>query len=447
MFLLAVVLTCFISSSYSDWTTMTIDHTEDTVFLNSIAVDNSGEVHVIYDKEGNSWRHHVYYATWKDYYWDIESIAEKDYGFNSSSVALDKYGNPHVAYFDYSGYLTYAYKNGSKWEIDKSTFSESWFDKFPSIVIDDSNNAHIIFYLYSYLRYAKRTSNGAWSMDIVDNCFSNFMQIDLDSNENPWIVYSNRKYELICTSWTGTSWHLGVVEDTSSIKCAFNSIAIDKYDNVHLAYNDVNSENLKYAIWDGVIWSTYTIDSEGIVGRGASITLFNDETPYISYKDTTRKKIKYAKKVGGSWQIEDVGNYGNTCLKTSIALENDGIIHITYDSDYNLIYACNKTDFLKDFKPDNSIKLINNVFNPNNGEKVSISIDLKESSFIWVQILSADGRIIKELINREPHNPGFFKITAWDGRDSKGDIVSSGIYLLKLLTESNSVIKKICVIK
>jgi len=55
------------------------------------------------------------------------------------------------------------------------------------------------------------------------------------------------------------------------------------------------------------------------------------------------------------------------------------------------------------------------------------------------------GKVVKKLFD-EPQSPGQYAVT-WDGRDEQGNIVSSGVYLCRLITKNYISTLKIAYVK
>ncbi|KAA3598431.1 MAG: T9SS C-terminal target domain-containing protein [Calditrichaeota bacterium] len=70
---------------------------------------------------------------------------------------------------------------------------------------------------------------------------------------------------------------------------------------------------------------------------------------------------------------------------------------------------------------------------------------IPQESNVHLQIFDINGRLVKELANSKM-NAGFYNFD-WNGTDSNGTKVSSGIYFYKLETEGFSQTKKMIFLK
>ena len=76
----------------------------------------------------------------------------------------------------------------------------------------------------------------------------------------------------------------------------YNSLAIDPLapNPRHICYYDATNRDLKYAYWDGVIWSFEVVDGDGDVGKFCSLALNSAGEPAISYYDESGRDLMYA---------------------------------------------------------------------------------------------------------------------------------------------------------
>lgn len=140
-----------------------------------------------------------------------------------------------------------------------STLVHSSIGGVSALAIDSAGDLHALFTASDGLNYMKRTS-GVWGAATV-----------IDSR--------------------GTT----------------GSIAIDQDDHPHIAYYDGTSQDLNYAVFNGVSWSTTTLDSSGNVGAYQSIAIDAGGRPHIAYSYTSSGiTIRYAHYDGTAWSFEDL---------------------------------------------------------------------------------------------------------------------------------------------
>jgi hypothetical protein len=82
-----------------------------------------------------------------------------------------------------------------------------------------------------------------------------------------------------------------------------------------------------------------------------------------------------------------------------------------------------------------------NPFNPS----TTIEYAIKEQAHVSLQIYNVSGRLVKTLMDREA-SPGVYAIL-WEGRDNKGNQVSSGVYFYRLVTKGFTQTKKMVLLK
>jgi hypothetical protein len=88
-------------------------------------------------------------------------------------------------------------------------------------------------------------------------------------------------------------------------------------------------------------WDIETVDHIGDVGSHSSLATDADGGLHISYQDVTNNDLRYARKSGGQWTIETVDSNGGQF--TSIVVDDEGAAHIAYLAwgDWDLNYASN----------------------------------------------------------------------------------------------------------
>jgi hypothetical protein len=257
-----------------------------------------------------------------------------------TSLALDKNGQPHISYYDYTnGDLKYCFLTSDSWQI-QTVDSIGNVGKYTSLVLDEEDHPRISYYdeTNGDLKYAF-LNNNKWAIETVDS-FGNvglYTSIDLDSENNPHISYCQYdQRSLKYAFFNGNKWEKKVVDNTAIICaddyfCDYTSLALDSKDSPHISYCDIENFDLKYAYLRENSWQKEVIDSDGNVGVYSSLVFDIEDNPHISYAEFTPNfNLKYATKNGADWNIEIVDKDGDVRKWTSIALDSQQMPHISY---------------------------------------------------------------------------------------------------------------------
>jgi hypothetical protein len=204
----------------------------------SITLDSIDNPHIAYhDRNGG-----LKYAKWTGSIWLIQTLDNGGNIGGDRSIALDSSGNPHVIYSNDA--LKYARWNGSNWIIQTVVSGGSYFS---SIALGPNGYPQISFtnlWAEGYLDYA--SWNGfAWSIRVIDstNRDGRGNSIALDSNNNPHISCSySTGYVLKYAKWSGSAWSIQTVN--SSEVWTHTSIALDSNNNPHISYHTNPNFNL-----------------------------------------------------------------------------------------------------------------------------------------------------------------------------------------------------------
>ena len=258
-----------------------------------------------------------------------------------TSLALDHQDRSHISYYDYSnGDLKYCVLEEDSWMI-QTVDAVGDVGKYSSIALDETNMPHISYYdesngdlKYSFL------NNDEWVIETVDSWrnVGLYTSIQIDSNNHPHISYCDfDSRSLKYAVFDGNNWKKTVVDNTAIICaddyfCDYTSISLDRFDNPHISYCDIENYDLKYACLTGNNWEKEVVDSNGNVGVYSSIDLDDTDAPHISYADFTvpRFDLKYATKNDDTWSIDVVDADGDVRKWTSLSLDDDQLPHISY---------------------------------------------------------------------------------------------------------------------
>ncbi|MFB0527212.1 MAG: FlgD immunoglobulin-like domain containing protein, partial [bacterium] len=91
------------------------------------------------------------------------------------------------------------------------------------------------------------------------------------------------------------------------------------------------------------------------------------------------------------------------------------------------------------------IGVYNNVFNPLEGEKTLIRIDMTEQTHLKINLYDTRGKKIKEIADEEKE-AGIYKYY-WDGKSDSGNAVGCGLYFVYIQAGDDKKTKKIVVVK
>jgi agmatine deiminase len=78
-------------------------------------------------------------------------------------------------------------------------------------------------------------------------------------------------------------------------------------------------------------------------------------------------------------------------------------------------------------------------------DETRIMADMRSPSMVRMEILDMKGRMVKALMNK--HSAAFHEDISWDGSDESGSKVPEGIYLCRLTTSSQTVVRQIVVLR
>ena len=282
-----------------------------------------------------------------------------------NSIAVDKSGNPHIAYYqvaqsdkDYPE-LKYAYKDSKGWHIEIVDSTKAGAGFYVSLVLDSSGNPHMVYGevfgqdTVDKLKYAYKDSTG-WHIIILDqNSYISYINLVL-YNDQPRISYYNNSAnngagELQYMYKNGTKWVIENVTPKSS-GGRWNSLAVDSNGNPRISYYDIVSGpvqgSLRYAerTSDGV-WKTTIVDGNMLdllnVGAWNSLALDSSGNPCISYNvnNGTNGSLKYAYWNGTKWITEVVSNLKSLCSKLVLTQSNSPLIVYQDSTTQNLKYA------------------------------------------------------------------------------------------------------------
>ncbi|MHB1314745.1 MAG: DUF2207 domain-containing protein [Christensenellales bacterium] len=309
--------------------------------------------------------------------WIVETVdSEGDVG-EYTSLAVDDFGYPHIAYFDSTnGVVKYATNDGSNWSIQtvgNARGSQFQLDAgINSIALDGSGKPYISYgqgeegYFYTFL------DGSSWAPPVriptnepsaTNLLGQNSMAIDKitgkifvsmsdceSAPEHPYIGD-------ILTYWDSAQSDFSVIgyggeQDSTSFGNPAgerNVIALDSKGNPHIVYDQEDSSGRRTLIiadWDGKQWVKSTITPFTAVCSDEhrfqiSLKFDSKDYPHIAYFNEQAYGYQYAYWNGSSWIMSTICEYGSVgweCISMDLdANDNPHVAVLT--GGYKLMYA------------------------------------------------------------------------------------------------------------
>jgi hypothetical protein len=255
----------------------------------SLVLDADDHPHILYHL---SWEP-LMYACWTGSKWNIQTVDPDTFsGGGFGLIALDSYGNPHVAYNDGTT-IEYADSNGEEWNIQKVATDESGELPNLSFVLDKNDTPYIMYCPSTYADYSRDVGirgmnitlatyqNSSWKIQplALPTPTGEYGNIVVDSKGGLHSIFTQHYYlssenkntlsTLLYASWNGTAWDMQTV--VSNIGFDSMSLALDSHDNPHIISDGV------YASWTGTAWDVQSTDVSGYLAVDA------DGNLHVSY--------------------------------------------------------------------------------------------------------------------------------------------------------------------
>ena len=171
--------------------------------------------------------------------------------------------------------------------------------------------------------------------DATDSGFYNSLEVDVYGNIH--IAYqANNKLKYAKKLSTSNNWNVSTI-DSAQGSGYDGSMTLDQWQNPHIAYG-TDYDGLKYAAFNGTSWNIETVDSNQYSVYWTSIAIDGMENVHIAYCDLvsnyTEFNLKHAKKslnsAGASWSKSNVDSNGNVGASAKIVVDSYDNIHIGY---------------------------------------------------------------------------------------------------------------------
>jgi hypothetical protein len=283
---------------------------------NGIAYDAAGTLHLAYYDEVTN---NLKYAT-RSAAGVWSSAIVVDPGFVAGqyvSLTMDPVNHPGIAYYDANNAdLKYAHFNGSSWDVMTvdATFTTGYY---PSLRYDAAGRPVISYYAKTggNLRFAQYAS-GKWNLSTIDSGgdVGRYSSLALDPATGRWAVAyeddSTPAFKYAAQTKSG-GWAIATVDATTRYAGGYISLAFNPRNNLpSFSYYDAYNANLKYALFNGVSWSSQTVASKGTVGLYSNVLIDAAGNTDILYYNRGTDGMSRASFGSGGWSLEQITSDG-----------------------------------------------------------------------------------------------------------------------------------------
>jgi hypothetical protein len=315
------------------WLTMPVDTEYEAGHYNSIALDAAGQPHISYGRYDNPLYPHgigdMRYARLSNNQWLVETLQTSGSYWNHT-LTIDSANRLHLIYLEQSDSQEqwyYLYQTESGWTREPLNLDIGW----PSVLVMDANDAlHFAYTLGGKLYYAYGDNN-QWNSQLVSESYNpGPISFALDQNQNPHIAFylGLADQTLYYTYLNETSWIVETVDD-AIYSPRFVSLEVDSQNRPHIAYNDDNSHDLRYAHRPAGTWISQTLTS---YAEAASLALDSQDYPHIAWTAGGFGTTDYFHWTGNSWVNETVGESEGFFVHPArfLFLDGNDMPHVVY---------------------------------------------------------------------------------------------------------------------
>lgn len=182
------------------------------------------------------------------------------------------------------------------------------------------------------------------AVDLGNYVHYSYTDIDLDSADNPHIVYRGSSYDLRYATSRNNCWSTEIVFDTGPAVARDSAIDLDANGLPHISfsYSDGGGEDLMYAT-KGITgtWRLETVYTPGSVGMESDIAVDSNGFVHIVHWRWSGDDILYSTNLSGTWSTEEITPDAVGWHKTTIDLDSNDHVHIAYSHSDSLVYTNN----------------------------------------------------------------------------------------------------------
>ncbi|MFA6317942.1 MAG: hypothetical protein WC943_11025 [Elusimicrobiota bacterium] len=248
--------------------------------------------------------------------WTVDSVDAAVPNSSFTAVAVDALARPHVAYGGADGELKYGLFNGTAWSVSTLDSSANMFSglggdsshfRRVSLALDPANRPVIAYFDEgsSALRYLAH-DGASWlaaETALSPQRTPAALSLAFNGSGEPVIgVLLFGPGALLSVSKSGGAWSSSeaVANGTAPDPAVGMAFALDGAGRGHFAFSDDSNGNgdpaAAYAFFDGVSWSTQTVDDASGGAYSVGLALDGSGSPHLLYADpnAANPELKYS---------------------------------------------------------------------------------------------------------------------------------------------------------
>jgi hypothetical protein len=415
----------------------TIQSFVSTITYVSLAVASNGQPRVAFNNTVSS---ATVYAAYSGTVWSTHTVHISSY---PTAVVLDLASDdtPRLAFLtggdslglpdDRLGYFAV----GGSTPTVKGWWPVDWATAPPSglaLAVDDNNQSHIFDSYTSggspWIEYYLASSTGGFLNYEPVGGGSEFLDAAVNSLERPTVVYLSTAPGFSRAAWNGTGWEYSVLDGSAAVAGVGPSVVYNRFDHFLATYYTTAPAAAVHLQTDanrGLTLGGTVQDFAAAAIPGAVVQLAGSIATGNLPAGT------------GSYSQLNLWEGGYTVTPSAA-----GYAFVPASQSFASFQATNTTvNFVGG--PVN-IDVADNLFDPSKGEIMTVNYSVLPGA-VLVRVYTLRGVPVKTLVDGS-HAAGAFS-TTWDGRNDAGEIVASGIYLIRIEADRLNKILKAAVVK
>ncbi len=407
---------------------------------------------VIWQENTSMWQWNIYTKYWYGNNWvslgGSLRVYPGDYHWPESPCIAINNDTPYATWAENNGYkyVNVKHWNGAAWVQDGGILNVNSNQDAASAKIIIFNNYPYVAWCENsgyYQLYVKKWNGSAWSPlggslnnNTLQSAASPNMVIHQNQLHITWVESNGTENQLYVKRWDGFSWvQLGPALNLDTAKDANAPVMASFNDVLYLAWIESNGTadqlNIKYFRENN--WANESLGVNLNVNKnasGPSMAVSTDKL-YIAWNEPENSISQIYVKHWVAPTATPTPALTATATATLLAT-NPGVL-----------FTSTKTNS----DSDRSLKIYCSKINPKRGERAIIRWTQPQTAPMTVEIYNMVGDKIVTLVNHREYSSGQRNEVTWDGRNTSGNIVGSGIYIVYIRTADYEAYSKIAVIK